>query len=79
MGPILKMALSPRSGAEPWALTPRTATLISMRPRWPRWIRQEVGSVETTNSGRMPLFSTRYCQQRPSQSSSCTVPVTRRV
>ena len=24
------------TGAEPWALMPLTATLISMRPRWPR-------------------------------------------
>ena len=34
-----------------------------------------VGSVETTNSGFRPISLTRYCQHRPSQSSSCTVPV----
>ena len=38
-----------------------------------------VGSVMTTNSGVIPRSWWRYCQHRPSQSSSCTVPVTRMV
>ena len=38
-----------------------------------------VGSVETTNSGFRPFSLCRYCQHRPSQSSSCTVAVTTRV
>ena len=36
IGPALKIALSPRSGAEPWQLTPLMTTSISMRPRCPR-------------------------------------------
>ena len=76
MSAILKMALSPRSGAEPWQDMPFTSTRISMRPRWPRYTPPSVGSVETTNSGVIPDSEWMYCQQRPSQSSSCTVPVT---
>ena len=36
-----------------------------------------VGSVETTNSGVMPSSLWMYCQQSPSQSSSCTEATTR--
>jgi hypothetical protein len=38
-----------------------------------------VGSVEMTNSGVTLSSLWMYCQHRPSQSSSCTVPVTRSV
>ena len=46
------------------------------RPAW-TGLKYETESVETTNSGVMPSSLWMYCQHRPSQSSSCTVAVTR--
>ena len=46
-----------------------------MRPRWPRYSRQEVGSLLTNRSGTSFSSSIRYFQHSPSQSSSSTVKV----
>ena len=49
---------------------------ISIRPLCPLYNPPSVGSEDTTNSGRILSSLMMYCQQRPSQSSSCTVPTT---
>ena len=62
---ILRMALSPRAGSDPWAARPRVAARNQQAPLWAWTIRPSVGSSTTHSSARRPAAAASSAPRLP--------------